>query len=214
MSRLTCWLEKTYKPKVLISKTTNSVYYYLYGGGYSIRVSDHIFNEEKSCDLNIIYPENDRKHYIIMLKGYRNMIHFDYTRTRIFIEDNIMIWKIKQSLSNVITKEKKKEIKALKQQECNSHDRTSEEKWQNIVDNYIIKDIKKWKELVKSQRRECKTIFANKHNIPYDKCVSILNNILSSNKIIDVNYIRAEITKYLMTHFPEDYTLTLYKKII
>lgn len=213
MSRLTCWIEKTYKPKVLNAKNTNSIYYYFFGGGFSIRISDHVFTEDKACDLNIICPENDRKHYIIMLKGYRSMINFDYTRTKIFIEDSLTVWKIKQACSEVkiLTKAKKTEVKKDKVRLCNAPDRTSEENWQNIVDTYIIKDVIKWKELVKTQRRECKTLFANHNNIPYDTCVKILNKILEA-KIIDVNIIRNGITKYLMDKYPYDYRIIPYQR--
>ena len=74
MSRLTAWIEKTYKPKIKDSKTTESIYYYLFGGGFSIRVSDHMFStEDKACDINIIYSENDKKNYIIMLKDDKSL---------------------------------------------------------------------------------------------------------------------------------------------
>ena len=157
MSRLTAWIEKTYKPKIKDSKTTESIYYYLFGGGFSIRVSDHMFStEDKACDINIIYSENDKKNYIIMLKDARGMLTFPLSRVKIFIEDSTAVWKMRMSakIAKEAKKEKKEEKKKTVDANINLNDlsRVSYENWQALVDNHIIKDIPGWKNLVRSQR--------------------------------------------------------------
>jgi hypothetical protein len=214
MSRLTAWIEKTYKPKVNESKTTQSLYYYLFGGGFSIRVSDHLFStEDKACDINIIYSENDKKNYIIMLKDARGMLTYSLARVKIFIEDATAVWKMRKSA--MIAKEAKKEKKVEKKKELESHleldklSRVNDENWQALVDNHIINDIPGWKTLVRSQRRECKVLFADYHEIPYKTCVNVINNILKKNKIIDVNVIRDGVSHYLVKTYKNEYTLAI-----
>ena len=214
MSRLTAWIEKTYKPKIKDSKTTESIYYYLFGGGFSIRVSDHMFStEDKACDINIIYSENDKKNYIIMLKDARGMLTFPLSRVKIFIEDSTAVWKMRMSakIAKEAKKEKKEEKKKTVDANINLNDlsRVNDENWQALVDNHIIKDIPGWKNLVRSQRRECKLLFSDYHNIPYITCVKVINDILKKNKIIDVNVIRDGISHYLVKTFKSDYTLAL-----
>ena len=146
MSRLTAWIEKTYKPKIKDCKTTESRYYYLFGGGFSIRVSDHMFStEDKACDINIIYSENDKKNYIIMLKDARGMLTFPLSRVKIFIEDSTAVWKMRMSakIAKEAKKEKKEEKKKTVEANINLNDlsRVNDENWQALVDNHIIKDI-------------------------------------------------------------------------
>ena len=216
MSRLTNWIEKTYKAKNKESQTTDSIYYYLFGGGFSIRVSDHMFSTyDKACDINIIYSENDKSQYIIMLKDARGMLTFPLSRVKIFIEDSIAVWKMRQSA--LAAKEAKKEKKEEKKKISTSVDvdkitRVNDENWQALVDNYIINDVPNWKNLVRNQRRECKYLFADFHEIPYKTCVKILNDIFKKHKIIDVNVIRADISHYLLKTYTSDYTLALIRQ--
>jgi len=169
--------------------------------------------EDKACDINIIYSENDKKNYIIMLKDARGMLTFPLSRVKIFIEDSTAVWKMRMSAK--IAKEAKKEKKEEKKKATDIHinlndlSRVNDENWQALVDNHIIKDIPGWKNLVRSQRRECKLLFSDFHNIPYITCVKVINDILKKNKIIDVNVIRDGISHYLVKTFKSDYTLAL-----
>ena len=117
-----------------------------------------------------------------MLKDARGMLTFPLSRVKIFIEDSTAVWKMRMSakIAKEAKKEKKEEKKKTVEANINLNDlsRVNDENWQALVDNHIIKDIPGWKTLVRSQRRECKLLFSDFHNIPYITCVKVINDIL------------------------------------
>lgn len=112
MSRLTKFIESLQKDvKIKESKTTASQYFEV--GSVKIRVSDH-FSDSSDCAIQIVNPINSKTLYLVSIKEGKQLLSFDFSNVKTFIQNYLWISNIKKSNKDVqkeVAKAKKAIIK-------------------------------------------------------------------------------------------------------
>lgn len=111
MSRLTKFIESLQKDvKVKESKTTASQYFEL--DSVKIRVSDH-FSEDGGSAIQIVNPINCKTLYLVSIKEGKQVLSFNFSEVKTFIQNYLWISSIKKSHKDV-----QKEIVKVKKEQA------------------------------------------------------------------------------------------------
>lgn len=119
MSRLTNFIEKTFKGYTKVkSDVSNSVYYHV--GPKCIRISDHNVVSSSTGDINIIIPNNIKTVYIVNFKGNNRPLAFTYPELKALILSLKLMWEVGYSPSNVdeelVSKKYKRALEMVKEE--------------------------------------------------------------------------------------------------
>lgn len=111
MSRLTKFIESLQKDvKIKESKTTASQYFEL--DSVKIRVSDH-FSEDGGSAIQIVNPINCKTLYLVSIKEGKQVLSFNFSEVKTFIQNYLWISSIKKSHKDV-----QKEIVKVKKEQA------------------------------------------------------------------------------------------------
>ena len=119
MSRLTKFIESLQKDvKIKESKTTASQYFEL--DSVKIRVSDH-FSEDGGSAIQIVNPINCKTLYLVSIKEGKQVLSFNFSEVKTFIQNYLWISSIKKSHKDV----QKEIVKVKKEQTIVTDDMNS-----------------------------------------------------------------------------------------
>lgn len=119
MSRLTKFIESLQKDvKIKESKTTASQYFEL--DSVKIRVSDH-FSEDGGSAIQIVNPINCKTLYLVSIKEGKQVLSFNFSEVKTFIQNYLWISSIKKSHKDV----QKEIVKVKKEQSIINDDMNS-----------------------------------------------------------------------------------------
>ena len=193
MSRLTKFIESLQKDvKIKESKTTASQYFEL--DSVKIRVSDH-FSEDGGSAIQIVNPINCKTLYLVSIKEGKQVLSFNFSEVKTFIQNYLWISSIKKSHKDVqkeIVKVKKEAKKVDSALDSGSY----------RLSNYCQLSVKlrqdtgvSTKKMNNKKKKVYREVLVGA-NIPYDKVVEIAKKA-KQNKIFE--HVADFIEQWLLT---------------